>query len=287
MRADKSTIKKIWPWLFAAPLMIAGVLFWPDGIEPPQEAAAAGDRISGECLELHIGASGRHQMKTQSGLGYVVVTPADYSAKHRYGLLMLFPPAGFSKIASERFYRITQYATAAGYVVAFSDALPLSSHAIRAQAEVVPEITKHWCIDADRIVLAGHSDGGLVAQGTVIKAYLSTTQGGSIVSSAAGIQQQDLTAEKCPTPKAVTLLHPAHDERFPAYGWGVAKWWANCFACKPMTDEPSPGECRDAQVCNASSSVRFCKTTESHAQYSPAFGQQLKLLMQNSRQSSN
>ena len=62
MRADKSTIKKIWPWLFAAPLMIAGVLFWPGGIEPPQEAAAAGDRISGVCLEPHIGASGRQQM---------------------------------------------------------------------------------------------------------------------------------------------------------------------------------------------------------------------------------
>ncbi|MFM8464622.1 MAG: hypothetical protein ACKOA0_11095, partial [Burkholderiaceae bacterium] len=92
--------------------------------------------------------------------------------------------------------------------------------------------------------------------------------------------QQDLAIEHCPSPRRVTLLHPAHDERFPGYGWGVAQWWAKCFACMPMMNEPSAGQCIEAQACAVSSSVRFCKTSVSHAQYPPELGEQLHQVMQ-------
>jgi poly(3-hydroxybutyrate) depolymerase len=193
---------------------------------------------------------------------------------------VLFPPAGFSRNAAERFYKMTQSATASGYIVVLSDALPLSSHAMRAQADVVVEVAERWCVDTERVVLAGHSDGGLMAQGTVIKSQLPATLNVHVVSSAAGIQQPDLASEHCPSPRRVTLLHPANDERFPGYGWGVAQWWANCFSCQTNMAEPAPGQCADAQGCSTSSSVRFCKTATSHAQYPPELGVQLRQLMQ-------
>lgn len=280
MRDVSYYIKRVGPWLILAGLIVSAFLFWPGRDSPSPEASAAGDRRGDECTQVRTGAAGRHVMTTQRGLGYVVITPTDYSAKYRYGLLVLFPPAGYSRHAAERFYRITQRATAAGYVVALSDALPLSSHAMRAQADVVNEVAERWCVDAARVVLAGHSDGGLMAQGTVIKSYLPATMTVHVVSSAAGIQQQDLAIEHCPSPRRVTLLHPAHDERFPGYGWGVAQWWAKCFACMPMMNEPSAGQCIEAQACAVSSSVRFCKTSVSHAQYPPELGEQLHQVMQ-------
>jgi polyhydroxybutyrate depolymerase len=280
MRVAKTIPKAILPLLLVLLVAGAAVWFWPGRSLPSSEAAAAGNRRGGECTQLRAGEPGRHSMTTQRGLGYAVITPTDYSSQHRYGLLVLFPPAGFSRHAAERFYRITHEATAAGYIVALSDALPLSSHAMRAQADVVAEVAGRWCVDADRIVLAGHSDGGLIAQGSVLKTHVPSAPLVSVVSSAAGIQQSDLTSETCPPPSRITLLHPAKDERFPDYGWGVAQWWAACFACQPLTNEPSPGTCVDAQACTSMGSVRFCKTTGSHAQYPPAFGEQLKLLLQ-------
>ncbi|MFM7760586.1 MAG: hypothetical protein ACKO6R_06940 [Burkholderiaceae bacterium] len=280
MRDVSYYIKRVGPWLILAGLIVSAFLFWPGRDSPSPEASVAGDRRGDECTQVRTGAAGRHVMTTQRGLSYVVITPTDYSAKYRYGLLVLFPPAGYSRHAAERFYRITQRATAAGYVVALSDALPLSSHAMRAQADVVNEVAERWCVDAARVVLAGHSDGGLMAQGTVIKSYLPATMTVHVVSSAAGIQQQDLAIEHCPSPRRVTLLHPAHDERFPGYGWGVAQWWAKCFACMPMMNEPSAGQCIEAQACALSSSVRFCKTSVSHAQYPPELGEQLHQVMQ-------
>ena len=280
MRDVSYYIKRVGPWLILAGLIVSAFLFWPGRDSPSPEASAAGDRRGDECTQVRTGAAGRHVMTTQRGLSYVVITPTDYSAKYRYGLLVLFPPAGYSRHAAERFYRITQRATAAGYVVALSDALPLSSHAMRAQADVVNEVAERWCVDAARVVLAGHSDGGLMAQGTVIKSYLPATMTVHVVSSAAGIQQQDLAIEHCPSPRRVTLLHPANDERFPGYGWGVAQWWAKCFACMPMMNEPAAGQCIEAQACAVSSSVRFCKTSVSHAQYPPELGEQLHQVMQ-------
>ncbi|MFM8246859.1 MAG: hypothetical protein ACKN9M_07895 [Burkholderiaceae bacterium] len=280
MRDVSYYIKRVGLWLILAGLIVSAFLFWPGRDSPSPEASAAGDRRGDECTQVRTGAAGRHVMTTQRGLSYVVITPTDYSAKYRYGLLVLFPPAGYSRHAAERFYRITQRATAAGYVVALSDALPLSSHAMRAQADVVNEVAERWCVDAARVVLAGHSDGGLMAQGTVIKSYLPATMTVHVVSSAAGIQQQDLAIEHCPSPRRVTLLHPANDERFPGYGWGVAQWWAKCFACMPMMNEPSAGQCIEAQACAVSSSVRFCKTSVSHAQYPPELGEQLHQVMQ-------
>jgi len=280
MRDVSQYIKRIGPWVLLAVLMTTVFLFWPGHDSPSAEASAAGDRRGDECKQVRTGAAGRHAMTTQRGLGYVVITPTDYSANYRYGLLVLFPPAGFSRNAAERFYKMTQSATAAGYIVVLSDALPLSSHAMRAQADVVVEVAERWCVDAERVVLAGHSDGGLMAQGAVIKSQLPATLNVHVVSSAAGIQQPDLASEHCPSPRRVTLLHPANDERFPGYGWGVAQWWASCFSCQTNMAEPAPGQCADAQGCSTSGSVRFCKTATSHAQYPPELGVQLRQLMQ-------
>lgn len=279
MRVASQPIKVIARGLLAALLLGVLWLFWPGRTMPAPDAAAAGDRYGSACTQPRAGTPGRHHLTTPRGLGYVVITPTDYRPTQGYGLLVLFPPAGFSRQAAERFYQITQSATAAGYLVALSDALPLSSHAMRAQADLLAEVTERWCIDRSRIVLAGHSDGGLMAQGTLIKGHLSAMPIAAIVSSAAGIQQLDLASESCPAPRHITLLHPANDERFPGYGWGVAQWWARCFTCEQNMTEPAAGQCTDAPGCRAPGSVRFCKTTTSHAQYPPEFGTQLEQLL--------
>lgn len=259
---------------------IAAALFATSLFESPPAARAAGQRAVGLCTDPPAGERGRHELTSRQGLRVTVITPTDYEARHRYGLLVFFPPAGFSRKASERFYRFTGDATLAGYIVAFTDALPLSKRAIEVQGDVVDDVAQRWCIDRDRIVYAGHSDGGALSQGIELRRAAPAVQPLAIFASAAGIRAEDLARERCPAPTAVSILHSAGDERFPNYGRDVAQWWARCFACASTPDNPGPGRCADASGCQGGSAVRYCETQEGHSQRPALFSEQLQLLLQ-------
>lgn len=250
----------------------------------PLPAAGRAGMQSGASCDGPTGASGRHEFTTRRGLKVSVVTPADYDRVHRYGLLVVLPPAGFSAAASERFYRLTRAATEAGYVVSFSQAVPLSAQAIQLQREAVAEVRQRWCIDPRRILLAGHSDGGSLAHGIVLRAPAGEPPAAAILASAAGVTQADLAHERCPAAFAVTLLHAATDERFPDYGRGVAQWWARCFGCAEMPATAAQGSCVDARQCRAGGAVRYCETADAHSQYPAQFGAQLVSLLQARRE---
>jgi polyhydroxybutyrate depolymerase len=271
---------RLLPWLVPAALI---AYFGRIAFETAPEPAAAGPQSSGRCDAPAPGPPGRSAMTTPSGLAVSVVTPSDYAADARYGLLVLYPPAGFSRAASERFYGVTARATGAGFVVAMSDALPLSRRAIAVQAEVAAEVRQRWCIDPGRIVFAGHSDGGALAQGVVLRGGPDTARPVAVLSSAAGIRPEDLAAESCPPPLAVTILHSAADERFPGYGAGVAAWWARCLKCEVPPRVAVPGTCAEAMRCAPNGMVRHCEGSETHSQRPRAFVDELLTSLERTR----
>jgi polyhydroxybutyrate depolymerase len=261
------------PWLLALALAI---LFGRTLLRPPPAASPAGPQSAGVCAAPAPGPAGRSETSTPLGLGVTVITPTDYRADLRYGLLVLFPPAGFAPSAAERFYDVTAAATAAGFVVALSAPLPLSAAAVRRQSEVAATVAARWCIDTRRVVFAGHSDGGALAQGVVLRGVAEGIQPAAIVSSGAGIRAEDLSRETCPAPLSVSILHSRGDEHFPDYGEGAARWWASCFSCEPLPAATGADTCRVASRCAPGARVEFCAGTESHATRPPRFAERLQ-----------
>lgn len=234
--------------------------------KPPLPLAVASlNTLPVGCPAGMIGTAGRHMdLHTPSGLRYSVIAPSNYEPTHRYGLLMMFPPAGFSNETSERYYKLTEQAHRQGYVVVFSSAVPLSSRALRMQTEVVPAVTATWCIDEQRVVLAGHSDGGSVTTGLTVRSSVLPTPR-NIVVSAAGITAEDLQQEPCPRPLNVTVLHSPKDDLFPGYGAGTVKWWAQCMQCTEEVHTEVSG-CQ-VQRCGQGNVLRYCVTTEPHVKW--------------------
>jgi poly(3-hydroxybutyrate) depolymerase len=243
-------------------VVLVQILFKP---ELPQ-AVAALKVVPGDCSSGLSGTPGRHaELYTHSGLRFSVIAPSNYSVQNKYGLMMVFPPAGFSEESAERYYQLTARANAQGYVVVYSAAIPLSARALRMQHEVVPQVMATWCIDRSRIVFAGHSDGGSVTAGLTVRETDLTLQPTHVVISAAGITAEDFEQEKCPAPLNVTLLHNPDDELFPAYGQGAAKWWAQCMQCKADVINEASG-CLLRQ-CAGQKLLRYCATSEPHAKW--------------------
>lgn len=209
------------------------------------------------------GPAGRtNPLATPSGLRYSVVAPSNYQTDQAHGLLMMYPPAGFSDDMAERYYQLTRQANEAGYVVAFSAAIPLSGKALRLQSEVVPQVMSQWCIDPDRVVLAGHSDGGSLSTGLTVRALMPSVKPSHIVVSAAGITAEDLQEEHCPAPLHVTVLHNPKDDLFPGYGEGAVKWWGRCMQCgEPVQTEATGCVVRS---CTQGKVLRHCVTSEPH-----------------------
>lgn len=242
--------------LAAVGLTVAVCMAWPT----PEPRASAAPVLPDDVCRSQPGAGqpGRDEISTPEGLVSQVVAPANYDAGRAWGLIVAYPPAGFSAAAAERFYGLTEQATARGWIVAYPNALPLSRRALEVQAGVVAAVSGRWCIHPSRVVLLGHSDGGSVAQGVALRGRVRPA---AIVASGAGIRGEDLARETCPPPLSVTVVHSAHDERFPAWGEGTARWWASCLGCA----RPPPGEgCVSAPGCQAGRLV-LCRHDGTHA----------------------
>ena len=255
-------------WLIGA-LALMGFLYMvgKSWIKPPAPVPAASVRsLTGSCDQVLSGQAGRtDSLKTPNGLRYSVVAPSNYQANKQHGLLMMFPPAGFDHEMAEHYYQMTTQAHSQGYVVVYSASIPLSARALRLQNEVVPQVLANWCIDPQRIVYAGHSDGGTLSTGLTVRAQAQDPAPSSIVASAAGITQEDLQQEQCPAPLNVTVLHNPKDNLFPGFGEGTVKWWAQCMQCAEPARTESTG-CTVRQ-CSQGKVLRHCVTPEPHVKF--------------------
>ena len=253
----------------AAAALLAGaalIVLWPSPLPLP---SPAGDTGFLACAPGATGAAGRNdEVRTQDGLGVTVVTPSDYRPGRAYGLLVLFPPAGLARGGAERYYGLTEKATRQGWIVAYSDHLPLGRAAVAAQARVPAVVRSRWCIDPSQIVYAGHSDGATIAQ----LAALSDPPA-AIIASAAGIDSVDLAAEGCAGASDVLVLHNPADERFPSYGQHNASVWAACLGCAPLPS--TVGDCVEFPNCRDAHRVALCPTTEPHARLPQSFAARL------------
>ena len=270
----------LWGQRLIAVLLLAGLFavlvhfFFKPALPQP---VAALKEVPGDCAAGLSGTPGRHaDLYTRSGLRFSVIAPSNYSVQNKYGLMMVFPPAGFSDESAERYYQLTARANAQAYVVVYSASIPLSARALRMQHEVVPLVMASWCIDPARIVFAGHSDGGSVTTGLTVRESERTLQPTHVVISAAGITAEDLAQEPCPAPLNVTVLHNPDDELFPGYGQGAAKWWGQCMQCKSdVTTETSGCQVRQ---CAGRKLLRYCETSEPHAKWPSVTAHMLKWL---------
>lgn len=249
-----------------AALAVMGLLYvlLQSWFKPPlPEAAASLKDMPAGCASALPGGAGRHaDLSTPGGLKFTVVAPSNYQPQQQYGLLMMYPPAGFSNDLAERYYQLTRQANEAGYVVVYSAAIPLSGRALRLQSEVVPEVMRQWCINPERVVFAGHSDGGSLSTGLTVRQLTPTVKPSHIVVSAAGITAQDLQEEQCPAPLNVTVLHNPQDDLFPGYGEGAVKWWGQCMQCGEAVQTEATG-CLVRQ-CSQGKVLRHCVTPEPH-----------------------
>lgn len=224
-------------------------LGWPRTCSPGSRDGPAGT-FNGGVTERHV--------------RYAVRTPSNYDPSRAHPLLMVYAPAGFDTLASERLSKLTTEWTTAGFVVAYADNLPLGMRAFDALGEVPARVAARWCIDAARIHYVGHSDGG-----TTSMAITFLDKGPApvaVIASAAGIRKQDLDAYRCPKAVPIAVIHSREDDHFPppAYGRGAAEWWAACNGCRLESESRTDG-CVAYQGCRAA--TWFCETTGSHARW--------------------
>lgn len=235
--------------LFAA--WVGTQLHWGEALKPAGFAYRASH--DGKCAVARAPADGE--------LPYVLVrAPSNYDPRHAHPLLLVFSPAGFGPGLTERFTGLTEIATQRGIIVAYVGARPLTRELPDQLATLPAHLARDWCLDASRITLAGHSDGGTLAQ-------VIALQGGeamAVMASAAGLREKDFADLGCPARADVLLLHGADDDHFPGYGESAAKGWARCLGC---SDPPVA----DAEGCLAypgcRGGLRLCLHEGSHLEW--------------------
>lgn len=222
--------------------------------------AAAGARCSS------FGSAARHASSIESpdGLLIRVRVPTNYDAKRAYPLLIVYPPAGFDRFAAERYYGVSEIATKQGWIIAYSDARPLSLQTVRAQAKVAETVAAAYCIAPDRIALFGHSDGGALAQG-VAELVPDALRPKAIVSSGAGITEQDLADLGCAENVSALIIHSRSDARFPDFGRSALRHWAGCQSCRiPEPNDFPANACSELAGCRGGVRVAYCDVDTPH-----------------------
>jgi polyhydroxybutyrate depolymerase len=239
---------------------------------PP--AASAGPvpvKIGENCGKLRAAEASAQgsTIKGTDGLLIRVRVPLNYDPTHAYPLLVVYPPAGFDRFASERYYGLTDGVTKHGWIVAYSDARPLSMRAVQVQAKVADIVAASYCIALDRIAYFGHSDGGALAQG-VAELPSASPRPRAIVASGAGIAEGDLSALGCSGAVSAMIVHNRVDARFPDFGRGTVRHWAACGECQALDlAETAPNTCRQFQGCASTVHVAYCEVDTPHEVFPP------------------
>lgn len=201
--------------------------------------------------------------RSAKGIRYNVRAPHNYDPTHSHGLIVVFAPAGASALQTERLMGITRQATGAGFIVAYADHATLGLTAVRELATIPRRVGDKWCVDATRIFLTGHSDGGTVSHlAAVLPESRNLTSG--IAPSAAGVVADDLRTYGCRQPMPVLIMHSKNDTLFAGFGAQTAQWWAQCNRCDIARTEPLPNGCTAYQGCVVNAPTWYCEGDGRH-----------------------
>lgn len=258
--------------VFGAIAGAAIFVIWLWTSPPPVEIESAGQSaqpVDQSCeRDQKPGPAGiTNDIVTADGLHLAVRTPRDYDSARAYPLLVIYPPAGLSRGASERFYGLTRDATKQGFIVAYSDHIRLSRRTIAVQARVIEMVVARWCINPSSIVLVGHSDGATLAQAIPLLKTDTSTLVRALIASAGGMRDSDLEAEGCPRALNALVLHSRDDRLFPNFGRESANFWARCAGCEIVEPEIGNDGCLNYRNCSSGKSVRFCESTGPHERW--------------------
>ena len=258
----------------AITIMFAALLLYGMLVPPPKPDLGSAD-YSNQSTKIcpkgtRIGASGfTDDLKSKLGTHYNVRTPINYDATRAHPLLMVYSPGDRGGLGTERFTRLTTKATKAGFIVAYADNRPRttpSTHRPIAKKWItelgtIPAlIAKIWCIDADRIFLSGHSNGGTATTALTILPN-SPIDAAALVISGAGWTRENFDKYSCPKPRPVMIMHSVDDKTFPGFGPHSAKFWSGCNQCKPKPTRRSDG-CMVYKGCTAA--TLYCEGQGRH-----------------------
>lgn len=243
---------------------------WTGGCAERADESMAPARFDYAGLAADTGCPQRDNNASRSsesgfdGVRFVVRTPVNYDANRRHPLLVMFAPARTSRHGTERMVRITRDVTARGFVLAFVDAVRPGPATARKLAELPRRIANEWCIDPERVYLAGHSDGGSFASIIAVMPVERVRIAG-IVASAAGVQGRDLASHGCPAATSALIMHSTRDTVFPDFGTGTSNWWAACNGCSLDRPQPAPRGCVTWAGCGAA--TWYCEGDEPHTRW--------------------
>ncbi len=199
---------------------------------------------------------------------YQVRVPSNYDEHRLWPLLVVFAPAMDSAFM-ERYTGLTNSVTAVGYAIAYVDSIPMSFESMGKLHVLIEDIEKNWCIDSERIVLSGHSNGGTISQalnflpvkeGELEKSYFG------FISSAAGLRKEDLSEYECRPGANAFVLHNEGDTHFKDFGRGASEWWAACNECELEAVDQGDG-CWLYPSCADGAIVQYCEQEGGHSSW--------------------
>lgn len=252
---------------------LAIIVLFNRSVTPVLGTALYPSGVAAACkAEERRGAAGAHDgLRSDGGIRYFVRTPANYSSQFAHPLLMVYPSGASSGLQSETLTGLTTLATQAGFIVAYADSrpsgwgargTPMSMETILELGTIPALVAKSWCVDADRIFLAGHSNGGTIS--TALSLLPDTPVApAAITASAAGFTKSDLDKLACKKPMPVLVMHSDRDAIFPGYGRAAVNWWAACNGCAAASPPPpDAGGCTAYEGCRAA--TVYCEGHDAH-----------------------
>ncbi|MDE0512583.1 MAG: poly(3-hydroxybutyrate) depolymerase [Gammaproteobacteria bacterium] len=212
------------------------------------------------------------ELLTGEGIRYYVRTPLNYDSRIAHPLMMVFSPGDRGGLGTEWFTGLTTEATRLGFIVVYADNRPrktpsmnrpLTREWILELGTIPALVAAEWCIDENRIFLAGHSNGGTISTALALLDE-SPIKPAALAPSAAGFRAQDLGTFSCPEPMSVLVMHSNNDSLFPGYGAEAAQWWKQCNQC-PGSARTLGAGCSAFQDCKDNVSTIYCEGEKRHS----------------------
>jgi len=212
----------------------------------------------------NIMAQGIKNIYTKSKLKVLVIPPKNHFADKKYSAIIVLPPAGKTVRKSEGFYEgLTSLANNSGFIIAYSDYLPLNETNLSKISEVKNTLSENYCINKNDITMLGHSDGATNA------AIISYRDIGikikNLIISANGINKKALESEICPKKNfSLMIMHSVDDAFFRDFGRDNIEWISLCSNCKNTYEKLDNG-CMKIKDCDRK--IVYCEGKESHNEW--------------------